>query len=232
MDLSSRSPEAPEDILVTSRSFAEYVAFFGLDAEDLPSRILDCSAGASSFVAEADPRGIDAVAADPAYGQGVEALANRTTSAAAAGGRLIDAHSDRFTYDWYGTPQRRAEMRRTALTTFQGHRRSHPNRYLAAALPQLPLADKSFDLALCSHLLFTWATNFEELWHLAALIELGRVAEEVRVFPLVLQGSGQPVEFLPRLRAELHQSFGITSEIVTVPYEFQVGANHMLRLRG
>jgi hypothetical protein len=231
MDLSARSLPANEDILVTSRSFAEYVAFFGLDSEDLPTRVLDCSAGASSFVAEAHARGIDAVAADPAYAHSDEALTNRTSSGTTGGSQLIDANSDRFTYDWYETAQRRAEMRRTALATFQEHRRAYPARYVAAALPGLPLEGKSFDLALCSHLLFTWATHLDELWHLAALVELCRVAEEVRVFPLVLQGTGQPVEFLPSLRARLHNRFEITTEIVPVPYEFQVGAHHMLKLR-
>ena len=193
MDLPQGSSQANQDILVSSRSFTEYVAFFDLDAERLPARILDCSAGASSFVAEANARGIDAVAADPAYGLVEEALTNRTNSGIPSGNAMIDANSDRFVFDWYQTPQRRAEMRRAALTMFQEHHHAHPERYIAAALPELPFASKSFDLALCSHLLFTWATHLDEQWHFDALIELCRVAEEVRVFPLVLQGAGEPV---------------------------------------
>ena len=56
-----------DTILLTSRSFAEYIAFFNLDPNKLPGRIVDVSAGASSFVAEATRRGVDALAVDPAY---------------------------------------------------------------------------------------------------------------------------------------------------------------------
>ena len=61
-------------MLVTSRSFAEYLAFFALDPDRLPRRVLDCSAGTSGFVAAARDRGCDAVAVDPAYRLPVEGL--------------------------------------------------------------------------------------------------------------------------------------------------------------
>jgi len=230
MDQMPEPSRLNEGILVTSRSFEEYVAFFDLDPHHLPTRVLDCSAGASSFVAEAHARGIEAFAADPAYDQNDLDFAKRANSGMTGGNAMIDANSKQFTFDWYGTSQRRAAMREAALRLFHEHRRSHPERYIAAALPRLPFADTSFKLALCSHLLFTWATQLDEQWHLDAFIELCRVAEEVRVFPLVLQGTGQQVEFLPRLRARLRDGFGISSQIVSVPYEFQVGAHHMLRL--
>ena len=54
-------------MIVSSRSFEEYTAFFGLDPTNLPASILDCSAGASSFTVEAYRRGVRAVAVDPAY---------------------------------------------------------------------------------------------------------------------------------------------------------------------
>lgn len=232
MDTSRSASNKSDDILVSSRSFAEYVAFFDLDTEALPARILDCSAGASSFVAEAHARGVDAVAVDPVYALAPGALAARANAGVPSGNSMIDANSDRFVFDWYQTPQRRAEMRRAALVTFQGHHHSYPDRYIAAALPELAFANAAFDLALCSHLLFTWATQLDEQWHFAALVELCRVAEEVRVFPLVLQGTGESVEFLPNLRTRLHNQCRINSEIVPVPYEFQIGARHMLKLRG
>lgn len=220
-----------DDILVSSRSFLEYQAFFDLDPQRLPARILDCCAGASGFVAEAQVRGVDAVAVDPIYGLDADSLAVRLTAGAASGTSMIDANSDRFSFDWYGTPERRAEMRRLALSAFLADHRANPERYVDAALPELPFADASFDLALCSHLLFTWATHLDEQWHVDALVELCRVAAEVRVFPLVLQGAGRPVAFLPRLQLHLREAFGIQSEVVAVPYEFQVGAHHMLRLQ-
>jgi len=51
------------------------------------------------------------------------------------------------------------------------------------------------------------------------------MATEVRVFPLVHQGSGEPVGFLGALRERLTH---VETGIVTVPYAFQVGADEML----
>jgi len=221
--------DSPSGVLVTSRSFAEYLAFFSLEHACLPARILDCSAGASSFVAEARRRGVDALAVDPAY-ENPTRLLIEARAGVAGGAQLIADNQDRFVYDWYGSPSRRARMRRDALEAFVRDYSRSPERYLPAALPGLPLETDSFDLALCSHLLFTWATHYDELWHLASLVELCRVATEVRVFPLVLQGTGEAVEFLPSLRDRLKRGFGINSNIVTVAYEFQRGAHHMLQL--
>jgi hypothetical protein len=74
--------------------------------------------------------------------------------------------------------------------------------------------------------LFTWADKYDQEWHLAALRELIRVSNsEVRIFPLVMQGAGEPVPYLPVLLDALE---GVTWQIRKVPYEFQVGANEML----
>jgi hypothetical protein len=89
-------------------------------------------------------------------------------------------------------------------------------------------APAGVDLALCSHLLFTWADRFDEHRHRAALTELARVARrEVRVYPLVVQGTGDPVPFLDGLRADLHAA-GLPSTLQPVPYRFQRGADRML----
>jgi hypothetical protein len=212
-------------VLVTSRSFAEYVAFFALDPDRLPRRVLDCSAGTSGFVAGARAHGSDAVAVDPAYRQSLDDLAETGRAGGVGGASMVADHRDRFTFDWYGSPERHRELRATALERFVADRRRHPEHYLAGELPHLPFADRSFDLALCSHLLFTWANVFDLAWHEAALREMARVATEVRVFPLVHQGSGEPVAFLGALRERLT---GLDTRVVTVPYTFQVGADEML----
>ncbi len=216
--------------LVTSRSFEEYLAFFGLDPYALPRRILDVSAGASSFVAEASRRGVVALAVDPVY-RDPDLLRGRALASRAAAHHTVTTDRAQFTFDWYGTPAAREAMRTQAMETFLTDHRERPERYVGAELPALPLANGSFELALCSHLLFTWADVLDEGWHLAALVELARVAREVRVFPLVMQGTDWLVPFLEPLRQRLAQEFGITSKVMDVPYEFQRGAHQMLVLR-
>lgn len=215
-------------VLVTSRSFDEYVAFFALDHDRLPRRVLDCSAGASSFVADATARGVETVAVDPAYRLGTGELARSAREGLTGAADIVAASRDRFVLDWYGSPERQRELRRTALEAFLADHDEHPHRYVAAELPRLPFTDASFDLALCSHLFFTWADLLDEDWHEAALRELARVAQEVRVYPLVHQGSGGPLAFLTSLRDRLAGEGPLSSRLVPVPFRFQVGAYEML----
>lgn len=215
-------------MLVTSRCLSEYRAMFDLGAGDLDGVLLDCCAGASSFVAEYDGY---ALAVDPAYGQPRSRLVADVTESLAGTARIIGQHADRFVWDWYGTPERKEALRQQAGQRFLTDLESRPSRYVAGALPDLPLADRSVDLVLCSHLLFTWSNQLDAEWHRAALAELVRISRgEVRVFPLVVQGSGEPVPFLEELRRSLRKS-GIETEPRTVPYEFQRGANTMLVAR-
>jgi hypothetical protein len=213
--------------LVTSRSYDEYVAMFDLDQSDLPARVLDCSGGVAGFVAEAARRGVSAVAVDPAYALPREELARLGRADLDRGSAIAEDYPDRFTFGWYGRPERRLTLRKSALAQFLMDLATHPARYIAGQLPQLPFRDASYDLALCSHLLFTWADQLGLDWHRAALVELVRVAREVRVFPTVVQGPGEPVPFWDELMSSL-ASEGLHVRGLPVPYEFQRGANTML----
>jgi hypothetical protein len=214
-----------ERMFVSSRSAEEYRAMFDLTPEDLAGSVLDCSAGGSSFTAETEGR---VVAVDPAYALGRREVAERVRAGLAEGVRIIDENADRFEWGWYGSPERRAEMRRAAAERFVADLRGRPGRYVAGALPHLPLASSSVDLVLCSHLLFTWSDSFGEDWHRRALVELVRVARrEVRVFPVVVSGTAEPVAFLDGLRREL-DALGHHTELSPVPYRFQRGGDRML----
>lgn len=217
-------------MLVTSRSFTEYAAMFDLPTP-LPASILDCSAGGSGFTAVAASRGVDAVALDPAYAMAPDELSSHVRASNTGGTRMVVDNEDAFVWDWYGSRARRDELRAEAAEQFVEDLAAHPERYVAGSLPVLPFADGRFELALCSHLLFTWANQFPEAWHLSSLRELARVAREVRVFPLVHQANAAPIPFLASLRSTLAAS-GLVSEIRRVPYEFQRGADEMLVLSG
>jgi hypothetical protein len=212
-------------VLITSRSAAEYRAMFDLAPEDLNGSVLDCCAGGSSFAAETDGR---VIAVDPAYALGRPELALRVRAALDDGDRIIERNADRFDWGWYGSPAGRADMRRAAAELFLADLEARPERYVAGALPHLPLPSGSVDLVLCSHLLFTWADRLDEDWHRRALAELVRVARrQIRIFPVVVQGTGDPVPFLDTLRAELYAN-GHRTHLRDVPYRFQRGGNQML----
>jgi hypothetical protein len=213
-------------VLVTSRSYAEYEAMF--DLSELPDSVLDCCAGGAGFTAEAAARGVDAVAVDPAYELAAAELVDTVRRSLPAGSGIVDQHAGSFVWNWYGSPERRDELRLDAADRFLTDVAEVPDRYVPGSLPELPFPDQRFDLVLSSHLLFTWADKYDKDWHRAALNELIRVSRsEVRIFPLVKMGAGEPVEFLPSLLEELD---GVEAEIRKVPYEFQVGADEMLVL--
>jgi hypothetical protein len=217
-------------MLVSSRSFDEYVAMFGLDDAALAGSVLDCCAGGSSFVADLAARGGTGLAVDPVYARGADEIRRAVAASRDAGNTIVGAGGDDFVWDWYGSPERRDRMRVAAADRFLADRVRRPAGYVAGALPRLPLTDRSHDLVLCSHLLFTWADRLDAGWHRAALAELARVARrEVRIFPLVVQGAGAAVPFLARLIDGLRAD-GHHAAVRAVPYEFQRGADRMLVL--
>jgi len=115
---------------------------------------------------------------------------------------------------------------RTFLADYSSEKRDE--RYIAAALPVLPFEDHSFDLALCSHFLFLYTEQLSEEFHLEAIREMCRVADEVRIFPL-LTLDGHRSGYLPAIVRQLRESWEVS--IQTVPYEFQRGGNQMMRVR-
>jgi SAM-dependent methyltransferase len=214
-------------VLVTSRSYDEYVAMFGLGSAELSGRVVDCSSGAADFAAVASATARRVLAVDPAYALPRTLLADQARGDLDRGHAIAAEFPDRFTWRWYGSTQQRSLLRQRALARFVTDLVANPQRYLAGQLPQLPLRPASFDLALCSHLLFTWADQLGRDWHAAAIAELARVATQVRIFPTVLQGAGEPVPFWDELMDDLSRA-GLTAQLRRVDYEFQVGADQML----
>lgn len=216
-------------MLITSRSYAEYLAMFGLDDEDLDGGVVDVSAGGSSFVAGCWERGLPALAVDPVYDQPHSELAVYGRDAIDAGHAIIADHPDRFVWDYYENLEERRAVRAESASHFLADIQANPQRYVAGELPHLPLRTGAVRLALCSHLLFTWSDLLDEAWHLAAVRELLRVAgQEVRLFPLVTAGSGDAVPYLDNLVATLEREDGVRCHRQRVGYEFQRGGNTTL----
>ena len=220
-----------DSIVPWGRSFDEYRRMFALSGDDLRLRILGCGDGPASFNTEATRQGCRVVSFDPLYAfsrSDIEARIEATCDRVIEQTRL-NAHE----FVW-GNGIRDVEdlgrLRMAAMQTFlddyEGGARD--GRYLNAALPSLPFADDSFELALCSHFLFLYSAQLDEGFHLAAMRELCRVAAEVRVFPLLALG-GKRSPFIEACAVDLRNA-GHDVTIETVPYEFQRGANQMLRV--
>lgn len=217
-------------MLVSARPLAEYRAMFDLDEDALRGRrILDCPGGCASFGAEARALGARVTSVYPVYAIDPETLAERARADVARGNRFVRDNLRRYTWPYFESPEAHMRHRTEGCERFIADRAAHPEAYVAASLPALPFGDDAFDLALSSHLLFTYADRLGHGFHVAALRELARVsAGEVRVYPLV-DVTAAPYPRLEELRADLSEA-GVVSEVRRVPYEFQRGADSMLVL--
>jgi len=93
---------------------------------------------------------------------------------------------------------------------------------------KLPFADFAFDLALCPDYLFTDADNQNLDFHLQQIVELARVAKEVRIFPLS-DSKGRPSPLLgPVLLGLQLDNYGI--EVCDVTTSLHSKGNAMLRV--
>jgi hypothetical protein len=102
-------------------------------------------------------------------------------------------------------------------------------RYIDGALPNLAFASDAFDLALVSHLLFLYSSHLDEAFHVRGVLELLRVARELRIFPLVDLNAHPSPHVAAVVGAAENAGFACT--IVEVDYEVQKGAHSMLRIR-
>jgi hypothetical protein len=228
----SQPPDADNigEYLVSSRSLGEYTGMFMLTDGDLRGHLLDCPGGASSFTAEASALGVLVTAVDPVYAWPAPALLEHIEGEADRGSAHTEAGLDRYLWDFYGDIEGHRQIRKSAAAQFARDLGQHPQRYVPGALPDLPFADRQFDLVLSSHFLFTYSDRLDQAFHLNALSELLRICRgEVRVFPLVDQSGRSLGDLVTTLMGELARR-GIEARISKVPYEFQRGGNRMLVL--
>lgn len=220
-------------VAMTCRSFREYVDMFELAPESLQHPILDVAAGASSFIAEAHQRGLEAVAVDPLYSGQPESIHRHGTEEIASVTEKLSKLAHVYDWDYYGSVQQHEQIRLRSLGVFYddykldiGHL-----RYVAGKLPDLPFADDTFSLVLCSHFLFLYDEQFDFQFHLDALRELVRVCKpggEVLVYPLATfkrEPYPRLSEIIRILTAE-----GRVVEQVPTTFCFLKGATHFLRI--
>jgi SAM-dependent methyltransferase len=219
-----------EEVVPWGRSFDEYRRMFDLSDADLASRILGCGDGPASFNAEATRRGLRVVSFDPLYEFSEPEIRQRIVATYPQVLEQTRRNVDEFLWDTIRSVEELGRIRMQAMQTFlddyEGGRAA--GRYVEAELPALPFSDAQFDLALCSHFLFLYSEQLDELFHRAAIFELCRVAREVRIFPLLELG-GARSRHLSAMTEALHQE-GCVATVARVPYEFQRGGNEMLRI--
>jgi hypothetical protein len=220
-----------DKVVPWGRSFDEYRRMFALTDEDLRGRILGCADGPAGFNAEATRRGARVTSCDPIYEFSAEQIRERIAATAKDILAQTQRNVDEFMWDEIHSVEQLHRVRLAAMDEFLGDYDAgrHAGRYVTAAAPSLPFADASFDLAVCSHFLFLYSDQLGRQFHEETIIELCRVAGEVRIFPLIALGA-RPSPHLDSTTVKLRDlNYAVTIE--RVPYEFQKGGNEMMRIR-
>jgi hypothetical protein len=221
-----------EQVVPWGRSMWEYVHMFDLsDGELAEKTILGVGDGPASFNAEMHALGRRVVSCDPIYLFTAAQIRSRVEGTHDRLVQFARQHLDTFTWRHLRSPAHMGEVRLAVMEQFlrdyDGGARD--GRYIAAGLPSLPFADAAFDLALCSHLLFLYTEQLSLAFHVAGVVEMARVAREVRIFPLLMLGNAPSTHVGP-VRDELER-LGCAHEVRQVPYEFQKGGDEMLVVR-
>jgi len=220
-----------DTVVPWGRSFDEYQRMFALSEGNLQRKILGCGDGPASFNAEATRRGSHVVSCDPMYLFGTSDIRGRIAETSEEVIEQTRRNAGEFVWTSIRSVEELRQRRMAAMETFLDDydEGKAAGRYVDGSLPVLAFADNAFDLALCSHLLFLYTAQLSEEFHRSAVRELCRVANDVRIFPLLALG-GQRSPYVDAVIAD-SRSAGHDVVIETVLYEFQRGGNQMMRIR-
>ena len=212
------------------RSLAEYRRMFALTKKQFRMRILGCADGPASFNAEATALGANVVSVDPIYALSQSEIRHRIQVTYPELMEQTRQNYSEFVWSEISSVEELGRLRMESMTRFLDDYDAGRKcgRYLLAELPTLPFADQAFELALCSHFLFLYSSQFSLKFHMDSIVELCRVASEVRIFPLFEFGSVASRHVTPI--TDGLRCLGHSVTIETVNYQFQRGANQMMRI--
>ena len=221
-------PFTLNQVVPWGRSYDEYCSMFSLSVDDLAGRILGCADGPASFNAELTNRGGHIRSADPLYTFERDEIQQRIEECFDDVVAQVEQNRHQFSWTTIQSVEKLARIRRSSMEDFLAHYQLGSPGYVSASLPDLPFDDGEFDLALCSHFLFLYSDLIDTKFHVASILELCRVASEVRVFPL-LDLTATRSSKLEEVKSQLAR-FGKGVSVERVDYEFQKGGNEMLRI--
>ncbi|WKJ90071.1 SAM-dependent methyltransferase [Methylomonas montana] len=217
-----------ENVVPFGRSLDEYRKMFALSQCELGLNILGVADGPASFNAELSALGGRVTSIDPIYAFQAPQIKAQFENVLGKIMAQVEATPDDWVWSYHGSADglraNRIRVTDTFVEDFAMRRDS--GCYIAGELPSLPFADRQFDLALCSHFLFLYSEHFSLEFHWASICEMLRIANEVRIFPLLtLMLEKSP--YLATIWQRLAQQ-GYSVEIRRVEYQLQRGGNEML----
>ncbi len=212
------------------RSFDEYVKMFSLSDRDLQKTILSVADGPASFNAEGTQQGYQIQSVDPLYAFSGEEIRSRFYAVLDDIITQIENTPNSWVWSYHDSPTalkaHRVEVAERFYADYAAGRAA--GRYTSGELPHLGYRAASYDLALSSHFLFLYAEQLDTNFHIAAIDEMLRVAQEVKIFPLLTLSQIKSPHLAPVI--EHFGGAGYQCQVQKVDYELQPGGNEMLRI--
>ena len=218
-----------DKVVLVGRTFKEYAHFFDFDSLSLSHiKILDIGSGVSSFCSEARQQNIEVFACDPIYHIDAHVLKQKCQSDLQAVIEQFPQILHKYSWQFYKDTSHLAEYRIQAYQHFISHYQTHPQFYIASSLPHLPFSTNSFDMIFVSHLLFLYEHLFDYDFHRQCLLELTRIAQYIRIYPLT-NLKAQKSKYIEKLMQD-DELKHLTFRIRPVQFEFFKSANQMLEI--
>lgn len=208
---------------------ADYRQMFDLSEADLSRKILDFPGGISSFNAEMYDHGYEIVSGDPSYASLPEQMTEIADEILGKNKQFLhkNIHRLKDQSDKAVIQLEELWLKNKARFIADYARGKMQRRYQAMQLPTLPFSDHSFELLLCSDLLFHKEAR-HGLTPAELMAELTRVALEVRIFPILNDRGEMSASIGPLMLDYQQKNFNI--ELRQVAYEVMKGGNAMLRI--
>lgn len=208
-------------------NLSDYRRMFALSDQDLTRSILEYPAGISSFNAEMKMlKASQVISGDRHYNLEPQSMVKHVEQLVQQLAEQLHHYQDRLIDAKPNAVQeivsRWTEDAQLFLNDYvSGHR---DTRYQYMNLPKLPFADFEIELALCPDILFRSGNASPD----KDIMELCRVAEEVRIFPLLDEYGEISKAIGPSILNLQNKNYGV--EICEVPYQLLKGSNAMLRV--
>lgn len=216
-----------KSVIPWGRAFEEYVAMFSLGKNDLSKKIIGCGDGPASFNKHMNDLGFKVVSCDPIYSFSKDQIEQRIFEVKDEVMQQVSNNMGHYIWDRIKNLDELFNLRMSVMGEFLSDFElgKQEGRYMPCSLPELPFKDKEFDIALCSHLLFTF-TNLGFDFHYKSIMEMLRVAREIRIFPIIDLNCQRSVLVEPILERLKEQQY--SAEIIRVDYEFHCNENEMM----
>ncbi|MDF5708556.1 MAG: SAM-dependent methyltransferase [Nostoc sp. S4] len=219
-----------DKIVPFGRSMDEYIKIFNLTNADLNKRIIGIGDGPASFNAEMTHQGKSVVSIDPLYQFSSDEILQRFNEVVDNIINQVKATPNDWVWSYHKSPddlrQNRIRVIQKFLSDYDNGKQN--NRYIFGELPNLAYPNQEFEIALCSHLLFLYSDHLDYNFHLNSVAEMLRIAEEIRIFPLMTLMS-KPSQHLDNI-VKYYSARDYKINIEKVKYELQPGGNQMLKI--